>query len=297
MKKNFVDSLKTENKMIVHHDYEFFQQPSKLINENYKFLIQTQFAYTVTDIHSDLAKDAFKKVKEPDNPHGIIAVKDSYSPKDKDNTTHNHLRLKQPHGTYDIKTHGKTLYPLLGQIDFYDRKNLMDFVKVWGLPCCIYSGMFPYSPFEINNLIMNLEEFYRKLFYFQKAFSHFHSLINSIHEDSDQIIEGVTAQQFFENSLTTEMDFNSIFKFKFDIYHNNGLLPYTIFDNLFEVAYFYLTQAVFNGAEMRVCQYCENLFEVTHQSQRFCPPVPNRKRSSCEMAYNNNTKMKGRNLD
>lgn len=36
--------------------------------------------------------------------------------------------------------------------------------------------------------------------------------------------------------------------------------------------------------------YCEHIFEVTYKRQRFCPPLPNKKRSSCEMAYNNRLK-------
>lgn len=63
--------------------------------------------------------------------------------------------------------------------------------------------------------------------------------------------------------------------------------PTAYFSNLFKYSYFQIMQALVNNVELRKCEYCGHVFEVTYEGRRFCPPLPFRKRSSCEMAYNN----------
>jgi hypothetical protein len=62
------------------------------------------------------------------------------------------------------------------------------------------------------------------------------------------------------------------------------------FEDLFEVAFFQLRQAIFNEMDVKTCEHCGFPFEVTHERQRFCPPLFGRKRSTCENTYNQRIK-------
>jgi hypothetical protein len=62
------------------------------------------------------------------------------------------------------------------------------------------------------------------------------------------------------------------------------------FNDLFEVAYFQLRQAIFNDMAVKTCEHCGYPFEVTHERQRFCHPLKGRKRSTCENTYNQRIK-------
>ncbi|GGM39504.1 hypothetical protein GCM10011351_27080 [Paraliobacillus quinghaiensis] len=57
-------------------------------------------------------------------------------------------------------------------------------------------------------------------------------------------------------------------------------------EDLFHFGYIQMKQSLINETELRKCEYCGHYFEVNHGKQRFCPPLPFRKRSSCETAYN-----------
>jgi hypothetical protein len=78
----------------------------------------------------------------------------------------------------------------------------------------------------------------------------------------------------------------------FAIINNDEIHPATTFDNLFEVAYYQLSRAVIRNVEMRHCDNCGALFEVTHDSRRFCPPLPGHKISTCQNTYNQRMKRK-----
>lgn len=73
---------------------------------------------------------------------------------------------------------------------------------------------------------------------------------------------------------------------------NNQIHPATTFTNLLEVAYYQLSRAVIRNVEMRHCDNCGALFEVTHDSRRFCPPLPGHKISTCQNTYNQRMKRK-----
>ncbi|MES1049162.1 hypothetical protein FOA24_06805 [Bacillus thuringiensis] len=62
--------------------------------------------------------------------------------------------------------------------------------------------------------------------------------------------------------------------------------------NLFEVAAYQLTEAILNNKTLGTCQHCDNWFEVRHKNQKFCPPLPGRKRSTCESTYNQRLRRK-----
>lgn len=77
-----------------------------------------------------------------------------------------------------------------------------------------------------------------------------------------------------------------ILKIQLD-FDDGRFVPKIHFYDLFEFAHFQMISALINEAELRECEHCGHVFEVTYEGRRFCPPLPFRKRSSCEMAYNN----------
>lgn len=68
--------------------------------------------------------------------------------------------------------------------------------------------------------------------------------------------------------------------------------PATTFGTLLEVAFYQLNRAVYGNIEMARCEHCGALFEVTHGSRKFCPPLPKHDISSCQNAYNTKIKRK-----
>ncbi|ARI78812.1 hypothetical protein [Halobacillus mangrovi] len=68
------------------------------------------------------------------------------------------------------------------------------------------------------------------------------------------------------------------------------IVPAISFNNLVEVASYQLKQAIFKEQKFKVCLNCGDLFEPRHASQRFCSPLPGRKRSTCENTYNQRQK-------
>ncbi len=89
----------------------------------------------------------------------------------------------------------------------------------------------------------------------------------------------------FENmdGVLLKLDFDS---------NDNSFFPKIDFANLFQFAYYQMMKALINNVELIKCEYCGHVFELAYKGRRFCPPLPNRKRSSCEMAYNNRKKQK-----
>ncbi|MED3799142.1 hypothetical protein P4604_17340 [Lysinibacillus capsici] len=58
-----------------------------------------------------------------------------------------------------------------------------------------------------------------------------------------------------------------------------------LYNNLFEIAYNQIKDSLLNNTEIKKCEHCGHFFESTHGKQRFCPPLPFKKRSSCENSY------------
>jgi hypothetical protein len=73
---------------------------------------------------------------------------------------------------------------------------------------------------------------------------------------------------------------------------NDKIHPATTFRSLFEVACYQLSRAVIGNVDMKPCENCGALFEVTHESRRFCPPLPGHKISTCQNTYNQRMKRK-----
>lgn len=73
---------------------------------------------------------------------------------------------------------------------------------------------------------------------------------------------------------------------------NKKMVPGISTGNLFELAYFQMYIALIESIDFKKCDYCHSYFQIGHKRQRFCPPLPLRKRSSCEMAHHREMKKK-----
>lgn len=73
-------------------------------------------------------------------------------------------------------------------------------------------------------------------------------------------------------------------------FSNGSIEPAIRFKNLLEVAGYQLKQAIFKNKKLEECLNCGALFEPLHAHQKFCSPLPGRKRSTCENTYNQRQK-------
>ncbi|WCL57029.1 hypothetical protein PNF30_16245 [Bacillus safensis] len=73
-------------------------------------------------------------------------------------------------------------------------------------------------------------------------------------------------------------------------FFDGRIVPAIRFNNLLEVAAYQLKQAIFKDQKLEECLNCGALFEPRHASRKFCPPLPGRKRSTCENTYNQRLK-------
>lgn len=60
-----------------------------------------------------------------------------------------------------------------------------------------------------------------------------------------------------------------------------------VYEDLFQIAYYQITEALINKSEFRKCSFCKNYFHPTDDRMKYCPALPLRKRSSCEMRHYN----------
>lgn len=68
------------------------------------------------------------------------------------------------------------------------------------------------------------------------------------------------------------------------------IVPAMKFNNPLEIAGYQLKQAIFKDQKLELCENCGALFEPRHASQKFCSPLPGRKRSTCENTFNQRLK-------
>ncbi|QEL82649.1 hypothetical protein DN407_29585 (plasmid) [Bacillus sp. JAS24-2] len=71
---------------------------------------------------------------------------------------------------------------------------------------------------------------------------------------------------------------------------NGQIKKELLFNDLFDVANYQLSEAILQNKELKHCENCGHLFEPAHGSQKFCSPLPGRKRSTCENTYNQRLK-------
>jgi hypothetical protein len=201
--------------------------------------------------------------------------------------------------TYKLQE-ADSLYTEIAKLEVFDLDSLLRFSRHFGLPSGIKddtgfdyflnvdSIFFPFGSVSVLNKKIAI---YKQSFEWFKLiktnnFTKIRSLLtNSDIKNNADVIE-LAKQQLV--SLLSKLD-----TFPFDTYpeyQDDTIIPKAWFKDLFNFAYFQLAKALSDDVEVRKCDFCGHLFEVKHKRQRFCPALPNRKRSSCEMAYNNRLK-------
>ncbi|EOA3905994.1 hypothetical protein [Bacillus cytotoxicus] len=212
-----------------------------------------------------------------------------------------------------------SLFTELYKLKVWDIQGLKKFIKIYGLP----TGRTLTNNCHLNEtktlfFMTDLIELFVRLTHYRYIFTLFIALIN---EDFEQIrylslskyktykfIDELkknlrnSKRETFEfgmDTLTDELNKHNKISQKLRLKkYMNGLQvkPIVQFYDLFDVAYFQLMKALLNNKEFKRCEHCNHYFEVDHESRRFCPPLPFRKRSSCETAYNRN-KAKKKNIE
>ncbi|PGX34580.1 hypothetical protein COE67_19835 [Priestia megaterium] len=313
MKKNFLSEIKVENSLYVYNEYSL-EQDSSFLEEKVTFFLYDGYAPTKVIPPSLPLKDSFfnaplygeiekgevekidpesknNKQKEYKETAAYLVSQKAVTTWDSENMLEHYFPSEQITKKYDLSNFGKTLYTELAKWNFSSFQELVTFCDIWGLPTGVNASEFSVTVNDVNVLWMPLDEFYRKFDDYQKIFSIFKSLHTN--DFSELTISPSNSRKSMrENArlkLIEKIGEKNIFSYKLTT-NNNIVTPTSMFKDLFEAAFFFLTLSIYSNAEMRICENCGHLYEVTHKRQRFCSVLPGRKRSSCEMAYNNRLK-------
>lgn len=198
---------------------------------------------------------------------------------------------------YSIQKYGSSLYMELAKLNV-DLKNLMDFFKTWGIPSGLISDINSNGENDGFALLIRPDDklciwgsdlcsIYYKILEYKHDFSMFESVMlndPSLLESSFDSIEEI------KKTLSYRLKKHTNLSYKLSIDENGIFVPKATFSNLFDIAYLQMVKALINSSRLRRCKYCGHIFEVTYEGMKFCPPLPFRGRSSCEMAYNNRLK-------
>ncbi|WP_176345235.1 hypothetical protein [Priestia aryabhattai] len=213
--------------------------------------------------------------------------------------------MKNLSKTYKLQD-APSLYTELAKIEVCDFKSLLRFSKHFGLPYGIMedvgfdiylNGDCIFFPFVSVPVLDKKIAIYKQDFeWFKVIQTKDLSKIRSMIPESalisiDNINDDEAVINYAKNHLTLLLGKLDAFNVSMYVEFQNGsFVPGVWFSDLFNFAYFQMAKALSNDVEVRYCDNCDHIFEVTHKRQRFCPPLPNRKRSSCEMAFNNRLK-------
>gem|GEM_PF-3766042 len=187
---------------------------------------------------------------------------------------------------YNPLFHTPNLYLDLAKVN--NDKDLIKFVNVYGLPM----GLSKVTKEGIDETITLIEMetfyFFDELDEYQKLLNLWYEIMNE--EQVSQYPSFLINGEFISNK---EKESNEVIakilnhkkSWKESIEYLDGISLCVSFRNLFEVAYFQLTNAILNRKSLRKCVECNAIFEVTHDSQKFCPPKRGVKRSTCENTH------------
>lgn len=227
-----------------------------------------------------------------------------------------HLNYK----TYSI-SEIPNLYTELAKVEPFNIKSILHFVKRFGLPTGVRDFPQDFNSYDLMMMpIANYFELNHDLILYRDLF---HLVQRYIRKDikeikQDRMNELNKILNYTELSHTKEFINNEIVRFKkldekdtlayelneiFSFYNelenqnlfkgfmyegsNNQFIRKLSPNDLFGVAYIQLYNALINKPKLKRCKFCNHYFESSSWKMNFCAPLPFRKRSSCEMAYNN----------
>ncbi|ANP83888.1 hypothetical protein BAQ53_24495 [Bacillus sp. B25(2016b)] len=219
--------------------------------------------------------------------------------------------IKEDIKFYNPFNEGNSLFTELPKLKIWDLKELKRFIKVYGLPTG--SGIYKITAlYDSKNILfrsVQLRDLFIELTIYRYIFSLFlavktkdinqlqffkskyHPTINIQNNEELILLEKKTLIFFLnkQNRISQKLIIETVNE-------KPEIIPIVQFTNLFDVAYFQMTKSLLQDTVLRKCEHCGHYFEAAHESRRFCPPLPFRKRSSCETAYNRN-KVKKKNTE
>jgi hypothetical protein len=167
------------------------------------------------------------------------------------------------------------IFTELSKIEPFNHKSLMNFTTNFGLPgenTSLYDFSYQTGFVYPSNFLSFL---YIDLIEYKNVFNVF--------------LKYMMEPGFFED-LPYEISSLHQPQIALSMNYKQEIIPKINISSLFDFAYFQMMKAILNHSELRTCKYCGHPFEVTYEGMKFCPPLPFRGRSSCEMAYNNRMK-------
>jgi hypothetical protein len=205
------------------------------------------------------------------------------------------LQLRKPQDNkpitdpYNPLFHTPNLYLDIAKIN--NSKDLIKFTNTYGLP----SGRAEINKTDLDETVTLIE---METFYFFEELEEYQNLLNLwyeiLHKEQvSQYPSFLVNGEFISNKEKESSEviakmLNHKKSWKESIENLGGLDGVSLcvrFRTLFEVAYFQLTNAVLNRKSLRRCMECNSIFEVNHESQKFCPPKIGVKRSTCENTH------------
>ncbi|RKD73657.1 hypothetical protein ATL39_1959 [Sinobaca qinghaiensis] len=295
MKNFFERNIKTESHLLVYDSYSLCNGSDNIFPP--KLLHDRIFYPSNESMHNIEIKKLLKILSAKSNNKNSSSSKKYVLATDIFATSAAptpHLTIMQAYKTFSITTYGKTLYPLLAQTDFDKENDLMKFINTWGLPTGVEFDDNLTNSNMINHIIMDLEYFYKELEKYKSIFLNLAAYLgdNIVHPAIKNSTDSHMTHEETKAFLITKFNSLKPFSYKPHFTELDGTIYNAVFYDLFEIGYFFLIEAFNNRVKLRRCESCNKIFEVTHQRQRFCPPMPGRKRSSCEMKHNNILKQK-----
>ncbi|TFJ91519.1 hypothetical protein [Lentibacillus salicampi] len=205
---------------------------------------------------------------------------------------------------YHLNESGEGIFTELAKIKPFNDEDLINFSKKFGLPTgkIVNRGneTIEFLSCPTFHIHLNLVEFQFIFKIYVAICTNDTDLIKSIYLNLNSQFKGESEYRLDNLNKGAML---AQLKYDITIYLNNVLANRhekvfnynSLTDNfvetekihdLFHYAYIQLRHSLIAKSQIKKCMYCGNYFELQHGKQRFCPPLPFRKRSSCEMAYN-----------
>lgn len=294
-----------KNQFIIEKDFhgDLLYRSSKASIEKWAQYKKLSISELLTDLEKNQAKEQESNQTKEDKVYCKMKVESPFNEPlifgvTSDAMTHLSKTYKLQEAT--------SLYTELAKIEVFDFNSLLRFSKHFGMPSGIMDdtgfnteldGNCMFFPFASLSVLNKKIAIYKHDFEWFKAIQTRNvSKIRSMIPESDIILinninNDKAVINYAKHHLTLLLGRLDAFKVSMYVeFQNDSFVPAVWFSDLFNFAYFQIAKALSNNVEVRECDNCSHIFEITHKRQRFCPPLPHRKRSSCEMAYNNRLK-------
>ncbi|MGE8020120.1 hypothetical protein ACQKOM_14585 [Peribacillus frigoritolerans] len=203
----------------------------------------------------------------------------------------------------------EALYTELAKLEPFNDKKLLEFSKIFGLPTGQFVAMGWDAVFE-NNYILKQFSFLLPLYLKLASYRYIFNGWLALKENNESII--LEFENRYKHYLEAELSRLEIPKERGGFAEklpeiitvflnekgpkrilepiNSKIIQKFNFSDLFDIAYYQLSQAMLNDSSFKRCELCGHPFEVIHEGRRFCPPLPGRKRSTCENTFNQRLK-------